>query len=116
MRTFVGVCRLHVDAASYQTVENTPKTQNTLSKVIVLVGLATVGAAAAEPSDARAGDCGELGQGRHAFALRLHACTGGFPAEVCGGGGAILELPKQVRPAAGQLFIASADAMTPNGK
>jgi hypothetical protein len=43
MRTFVGLCRLHVD---YETVENTTKTQNTLSKVIVLVGLATVGAAA----------------------------------------------------------------------
>ncbi len=47
MRTFVGLCRLHVD---YETVENTTKTQNTLSKVIVLVGLATVGAAAAESS------------------------------------------------------------------
>jgi hypothetical protein len=47
MRTFVGLCRLHVD---YETVENTTKTQNTLSKVIVLVGLATVRAAAAEPS------------------------------------------------------------------
>jgi hypothetical protein len=47
MRTFVGLCRLHVD---YETVENTTKTQNTLSKVIVLVGLATVGAAEADAS------------------------------------------------------------------
>jgi hypothetical protein len=78
--------------------------------VIVLVGLATVGAAAADPSMREQVTVANWDKGgKLSHWVYTHASEV-FPVGVVRRGGAILELPKQIRPAAGQLFIPSAVA------